>query len=95
MKYLLLICLVIVTLIGAAQAQDNIQKAVAFNDQGVAAYEAKNYESATGLFAQALQLHPGYATAYYNLGTTYLNMKQLEKAAGAFQKAISFYPAYA
>jgi tetratricopeptide (TPR) repeat protein len=90
-----LICLIIFTLIGAAQAQDDPTRAVALNDQGVAEYEAKNYETAIKLFEQAIGLDSKYATAYYNLGSAYSRLKDYERSLGALEKAVELYPRYA
>jgi tetratricopeptide (TPR) repeat protein len=95
MKRLFLILITVFTLIGAAQAQENVPTAIALNDTGVDEFYAKNYMAAIEKFERSLVLYPGYATARYNLGNAYLKSGDPGKALLNFEKAVELYPRFA
>jgi hypothetical protein len=56
------ICLVICDDLCFIQAQENVQKAINFNDRGVEQVNAEKYEAAINHSIQAINLHPNYPT---------------------------------
>ncbi len=65
------------------------QRAVAFNRSGESAYARHDYESAIGLFQQAIQLDPGYGQAYSNLGLSFQKAGNQAEAIWADRKALT------
>src|SRR6185369_15978486 len=91
-KELFPVCAMILTIVVSGFAQNESQKATAYNSQGVTQFEAEKYEAAVESFNQAIAQKSDYGTAYYNLGTAYSRLKQFENAEDSLQKAIKFSP---
>lgn len=65
------------------------QRAMAVNRNGESAYARHDYETAIGLFQQALQLDPGYGQAYSNLGLSFQKAGNEAEAIWANRKALA------
>jgi len=61
-------------------------------DQGLKAYQAKDWQQARDNFEKALQQQPGEAAIFYNLGLTYFQMGQKGYAIGYWRKALAAAP---
>ena len=61
-------------------------------NQGVALYEAGEYEKAVAEYTKAIELDPKLASAYYNRGLAYFKMRQYDSALADFNKAIELDP---
>jgi Flp pilus assembly protein TadD len=53
------------------------------------------HAAAIGVLRQAIDLHPGFGEAYYNLGTALGSIGQVDEAIAAYQQAIAWKPALA
>lgn len=62
---------------------------------GLSAIRARHYELAVERFSAALDLDPGYITAYNNLGMAYEYLKRESDACVAYARAIEHNPALA
>lgn len=61
--------------------------------EGVAAYNAKDFALAAARFEAAIAGSPGVAPLYVNLALAYFQMKRTAEAVGALEKAASLAPA--
>ena len=61
--------------------------------EGVAAYNAKDFAQAAAKFEAAIAGSPGVAPLYVNLALTYFQMKRTAEAIGALEKAAAIAPA--
>lgn len=61
---------------------------------GVAHFDQGNYQSATKLITQAVQIYQGSAIAYFNLANAWLAQGDMDKASDAYLKAIALDPYY-
>lgn len=57
------------------------------NEQGVQAYDRRDFTSAIRYFERALSLNPDHAEVLYNLGTAYEGIKDYDKAIDAYGRA--------
>jgi superkiller protein 3 len=57
-------------------------------DQGLAAWQKKDYKQAAEKFEKAVADYPQYDTAYNNLGVMYAHLGQNDKAMAAFKRAV-------
>jgi tetratricopeptide (TPR) repeat protein len=76
--------------------------AEAWNNLGIVYYRMKDYPEALAAYERAVQLEPGFASAFNNQGTLYLRMalerkdrEVLPKAIAAFDRAIGSDPSLA
>ena len=54
--------------------------------------EEGNYPAALSALKKAVNAHPGYGDAYYNMGIVYQNLDRPEEAIEAYQKAAEINP---
>jgi Flp pilus assembly protein TadD len=94
-KKLVQVWLVILTVGVSLFAQDNLQKALAYNEQGIEQFKAGKHDAAIESFNLAIARQPDNATFHYNLGVVFYHSKQPEKAKEALQKTVALFPAYA
>ena len=57
-------------------------------DQGLSAWQKKDYKQAAENFEKAVAEYPQYDTAYNNLGVMYAHLGQDDKAMAAFKRAV-------
>lgn len=57
-------------------------------DQGLAAWQKKDYQQAAEKFEKAVAEYPQYDTAYNNLGVMYAHLGQNDKSMAAFKRAV-------
>ncbi len=67
-------------------------KSLLYNNIGLMAYKAKNYNEAVLYFEKAIGSFPPIAAPFVNLGAIYLRGRNYEKALQMFQKAVSIDP---
>ncbi|HLD06931.1 MAG TPA: glycosyltransferase [Candidatus Nanoarchaeia archaeon] len=65
-----------------------------YNNLGILFAQEARHEEAVLLFQKAIELSPGYASAYYNLGLSCDSLQRYASAKDAFQKAVSLNPEY-
>src|SRR5215210_3489753 len=70
----------------------NADRARAFRNQGVEAYDAGRFEDAVGKFKQAIRLKPDYAQAFNDLGMAYVALNRHGEAIEPFRQAVSVNP---
>eukprot|EP00242_Pyramimonas_sp_CCMP2087_P015827 CAMPEP_0198210730 /NCGR_PEP_ID=MMETSP1445-20131203/22095_1 /TAXON_ID=36898 /ORGANISM="Pyramimonas sp., Strain CCMP2087" /LENGTH=265 /DNA_ID=CAMNT_0043884871 /DNA_START=114 /DNA_END=911 /DNA_ORIENTATION=+ len=68
------------------------EKAQAYNALGYAYFQQEKYEKAVVEYKQAVELQPGYVTAWNNLGNAYEKVKQPEQALEAYQETLTYAP---
>lgn len=68
------------------------EKAQAYNALGYAYFQQEKYQQAVKEYKQAVELQPGYITAWNNLGNAYEKIKQPEQALEAYQETLSYAP---
>ncbi|MBU0478119.1 tetratricopeptide repeat protein [bacterium] len=64
------------------------------NNLGNAYATEGRYENALLHFKKAVEIAPGYSTAYFNMGAVYLEKQHFYTAATQFQKALTLNPSY-
>lgn len=64
-------------------------------DQGLKAYQSKNWDQARENFEKALQFQPNEATIMYNLGLAYFQLNKKGYAVGYWRKALAISPSMA
>ena len=57
-------------------------------DQGMTAWQKKDYQQAAEKFEKAVADYPQYDTAYNNLGVMYAHLGQNDKAMAAFKRSV-------
>ena len=57
-------------------------------DQGMTAWQKKDYQQAAEKFEKAVAEYPQYDTAYNNLGVMYAHLDQNDKAMAAFKRSV-------
>ncbi len=57
-------------------------------DQGMTAWQKKDYQQAAEKFEKAVLEYPKYDTAYNNLGVMYAHLNQTDKAMAAFKHSV-------
>lgn len=57
-------------------------------DQGMTAWQKKDYQQAADKFEKAVADYPEYDTAYNNLGVMYAHLGQNDKAMAAFKRSV-------
>jgi len=57
-------------------------------DQGMAAWQKRDYQQAAEKFEKAVAAYPEYDTAYNNLGVMYAHLNQPDKAVAAFRRSV-------
>ncbi len=57
-------------------------------DQGMTAWQNRNYQQAAEKFEKAVAEYPQYDTAYNNLGVMYAHLGQNDKSMAAFKRAV-------
>lgn len=62
------------------------------NEQGERLFGEGDFEGALDAFTSAVELAPGYATAYNNAGVACLQLGDAQKASGYFAKALNLDP---
>ncbi len=67
------------------RAPQNARKAF---DQGMTAWQKKDYQQAAEKFEKAVADYPEYDTAYNNLGVMYAHLGQNDKAMAAFKRSV-------
>lgn len=67
------------------RAPQNARKAF---DQGMTAWQKKDYQQAAEKFEKAVADYPEYDTAYNNLGVMYAHLNQPDKAIAAFKRSV-------
>lgn len=65
-----------------------------FNQAYIKQYYQNELDSATYFYDKALQIHPKYIAAWYQLGETYYSQDRFSDAARAFSEALSLDPDY-
>ena len=78
-----------------AAAPSSPQSAQLFNIAAVSAFALGRCELAEKHWRTAIQVHPGYAEAYYNLGNLLSGLKRLPEAEASFRQSIALEPGYA
>ena len=73
----------------SSTSESDRSQAVALNREGEAAYQRRDYDSATRLFQQAVALYPDFGQAYSNLGLTFDKAGNEAEAIWADRKALS------
>lgn len=68
------------------------EKAQAFNALGYALFMQEKHEKAAENYLQAVELQPGYVTAWNNLGNAYEKLRKPELALEAYQETLSYAP---
>jgi tetratricopeptide (TPR) repeat protein len=63
-------------------------------EQGVVAFNQRNFQEAAGHFEKALTFHPGFAEAHFYLGASQKELGNLKQAASELEQAVKFKPAY-
>jgi len=61
-------------------------------DQGLRAYQTKNWDQARDNFEKALQFQPNEAAIMYNLGLAYFQLNKKGYAVGYWRRALAFAP---
>jgi tetratricopeptide (TPR) repeat protein len=61
-------------------------------DQGLKAYQTKNWDQARDNFEKALQFQPNEAAIMYNLGLAYFQLNKKGYAVGYWRKALALMP---
>ena len=69
-------------------------RAASHNNQGVIAFDEKDYNKAIGQFKTAIKANARFEEAYYNLGCTFLETKDYPKAITAFSDAVGINPKF-
>ncbi|MFH1905457.1 MAG: tetratricopeptide repeat protein [bacterium] len=64
------------------------------NNLGNAYATDGRYENALLHFKKAVEIAPGYSTAYFNMGAVYLEKQHFYTAVAQFQKALTLNPSY-
>ncbi len=67
-------------------------EARAANKRGDAAYTSKDYNGAVAAYSDAIQLEPGFGSAYFSRGVTYLNLNDKTKAEADMVQAVKLIP---
>jgi len=85
---------------GAVEAWSEILKtrpdsAEAYNNRGVAHYDAKRYPEAISDYGQAIRLKADYAVAFNNRGNARYEMGQYQEAIADFSASLRLDPGYA
>jgi tetratricopeptide (TPR) repeat protein len=62
------------------------------NALGYAYFNMERTDEAVKEYRAAVQLQPGYVTAWNNLGDAYERLKQYEPALGAYREALTYAP---
>lgn len=57
-------------------------------EQGMTAWQKKDYQQAAEKFEKAVADYPQYDTAYNNLGVMYAHLNQTEKSVAAFKRSV-------
>jgi tetratricopeptide (TPR) repeat protein len=57
--------------------------------QGIAHYEAQQFDSALQAYKQSLALQPDFVEAHYSLGLIYEDLQQTDEAIAAYQRVVS------
>jgi len=68
--------------------------AFAYNNRGIARYNANDFEGAISDYSQAIMVNPGYSGAYFNRGIIWYNNRQFEKANEDYTRAIELNPRF-
>lgn len=76
------------------EIQDVISGAGSHNNQGVIAFNRKDYNKAIAHFRTAIKTDAKLAIAHYNIGCTYLKTKEFPEAISAFSEAITINPEF-
>ena len=63
-------------------------------EQGMDAYNKKDYQNAEGLFHRILSINPRFADIHNKLGIIYNQTNRLDLATRSFEKALELNPAY-
>lgn len=71
------------------------ERAITYNNRGIAYISVMRYREAIADFGQAIQLNPRYAEPYNNRATVYRHLKQYQKAIADFDQAIRLNPSNA
>ena len=74
--------------------QNVISGAGSHNNQGVIAFNRKDYNKAIAHFRTALTTDAESAIAHYNIGCTYLQRKEFPEAISAFSEAVAIDPEF-
>lgn len=69
-------------------------RAGSHNNQGVMAFDEKDYNKAIKQFKTAIKANARFAEAHYNLGCTFLETKDYPKAITAFSDAVGINPKF-
>src|ERR1035437_1314558 len=77
------------SIVKAKILDDGSQDAEKLYNSGIAAFAAKNFQSALTNFNQAITLKPDFQKAYYNRGTTKFEMKDYTGAISDFDKSLT------
>ena len=63
-------------------------------EQGMNAFNKRDYEAAERAFGQILKLNPNFADTHDKMGIIYNQTNQLNRAVTAFEKALELNPGY-
>ena len=66
-----------------------VLQAGSHNNQGIIAFNRKDYNKAIGHFRTAIKADSKFEVAHYNLGCTFLKMKEYRNAISAFNKVVA------
>ena len=78
----------------ATRISQQLEQAVNYFDQGVAAYHKDNTDHAIDSFSHAIELNSLYARAYNNWGAAYADIGEYDKAIADYDTAISINPRF-
>jgi len=91
-KIILLTISIAISLSSSIHGQDTAESA---NRRGLDELNKQDYQTAAGLFEQAIALKPDYASAHFNLGTAYFYLRRTQPAIDALQRATKLDPSSA
>lgn len=76
------------------EIQNVISGAGSHNNQGVIAFNRKDYDKAIAHFSTAIKTDAKLAIAHYNIGCTHLKTKEFFKAISSFSEAVAIDPEF-
>jgi tetratricopeptide (TPR) repeat protein len=75
-----------------AKSSINLELSKQFNEEGIAAVKANDFDRAEALFDKSLKADSGNITAAFNLAGVLLNNKRIEEAISILKRYIKLYP---
>lgn len=79
------------------QSQPTVQEPTAFElyQNGLAAYDQADYQTAIHDFESAVSLNPNYAEAFFWMGSAYSKLNATDQAISAYRDCLRIQPGYA